>query len=134
MELSREMAAIRILGRVADRKEQCEVNPNFNHWCRTHRQKTCDNRKPLHCSVVGELVEAVNNITVYDGPTTVHLVAGKKYCLECGCTTFWGKNLWHWSLVQGSVNVIKRTKEQLIEIAKDPENPNLIAEINNFYK
>lgn len=133
MEQSREMESIRIFGRVADRKEQCEVNPNFNHWCRTHRQATCANHKPLHCSVAGDLVMAKNDISLHDGPNTVHLVSGKKYCMECGCASN-GICLIPPFFVR-EITVVKRNKKEMIDLEKqESKNPSLIAEINNFYK
>lgn len=129
---SNEFQWIRGFGRVTDRADECVVKPNFNHWCSKHKMKTCDNHKLPHCNIIGELVSCDINRTVHDGPTTIHLSHGKKYCCEC----LGQMNRIPFGLFNIKFNVVKKTKAELVEMAKemDPPNEALVEQVNNFYK
>lgn len=123
---------IRGFGRVVDRADECVVNPNFNNWCSKHKMRTCDNHKPLHCNVIGDLVSCSTARTVHYDSTTIHLSPGKKYCSECI------GNMDRIPIGFFKVNFtgLKKTKIELIEMAKemDPPNEALVEQVNNFYK
>lgn len=131
MEDSPGLQWVRAFGRVTDRADKCVVNPNFNHWCSKHKMKTCNNHKPLHCNVVGELVSSNRSRTLQDGSKKIHVAWRKDYCFECiGQAN-------QFPYAKGDhYNVLKKTKAELVEMAKemDPPNEALVEQVNNFYK
>jgi hypothetical protein len=76
----------RKLGLVEDRVDKCEVNSNFNHYCRKHQQPTCANHTPLHCAGEGALEKAAWTVRlniVKPLKKSYSIKAGEKYCEEC---------------------------------------------------